>query len=374
VKLAPALVFLAGLTACRDRESPKPLESEHHRVVDPPGAKDVRALPPYAIRADGVGPFKLGASLSDLNDLLRSGPHLAQIDISHVIRLSVLRAEEAAVLIGGEPQGKASFVAIVGAQAARTESGIHVGSTRAELARELGSPLVELDRARDWRVVVPSQMPELRAVLDGDRVVGLVVAPRDPAAKDAPEGCARPAVDGSDTGRTRFGACLSGAGDVVSIDGEELAIRTQDDKWLGALTVRDAVFAAPVRAPDGRDELFVVTRVDEANASTWSIAGYRLDGTRLVHVVESTPVYQLTAANARWIGSDLKDLDLYLDIASRADGIEVGGLLTTHVGGNLRDLLVLSPVQVPRVHRKSPSVETGDAGIPGAAPARAGTP
>ena len=371
MKLATALVALvAGLAACHDRDRPKALESEHHRVVDPPAQKGVRPLPPHAIRADGVGPFKLGASLSDLNDLLRSGPHLAQIDIPRVIRLSVLRAEEDAVLIGGEPQGKASFVAIVGAQAARTESGIHVGSTRAELEHELGAPLVELDRARDRRVVVPSQMPELRAVLDGDRVVGLVVAPRDTATKDTSDTCVRPAVDGSDAGRTRFGACLSGSGDVVSIDGEELAIRTQDDKWLGALTVRDAVFAAPVRAPDGRDELFVVTRVDEAGASTWSLAGYRLDGNRLVHVGEPTPVYHLTAANARWIGSDLKDLDLYLDITSHADVIEVGGLLTTHSGGNLRDLLVLSPVQVPRVHRKSPSAETGDA----AAPARATTP
>ena len=367
MKLAVALVFLASSAGCRDRDRPKVGETEHHRVVDPP-AKDVRALPPHAIRADGVGPFKLGASLSDLNDLLRSGPHLAQIDIPHVIRLSVLRAEDEAVLIGGEPQGKASFVAIVGAQAARTESGIHVGSTRAELESALGQPLLELDRARDPRVIVPSTMPELRAVLDGDRVIGLVVAPPDAAAKETPDTCTRPTSAGSDATRERFGACMTGSGEVVSVDGDEVAIRTQDDKLLGGQRIPGIVFAAPVRAADGRDELFVITRVIEPTARTWSVTGYRLDGLRLVRVVDPYPVYQLTAANARWIGSDLGDLDLYLDVTSRADGIEVGGLLTTHVGDKLRDLLVLAPVQVPRVHRKSPSGEAGNVGIPDAAP------
>ena len=86
-------------------------------------------------------------------------------------------------------------------------------------------------------------------------------------------------------------------------------------------------------------------------------------------MVEPQAVYQLTAANARWIGSELNDLYLYLDLTSHADGIEVGGLLTTRVSSNLRDLLVLAPVQVPRAHRKSPSGEASDAGIPDAAPA-----
>ncbi len=382
MKLAIALTVW-GLLACRDHDRPKVEETErHNRVIVDPSAKAVRALPPHAIHADGIGPYKLGASLSDLNDLLRSGPHLAQIDIPHVIRVTVLRAEQDdAVLIGGEPQGKATFVSVVGAQAARTESGIHVGSTRAELVRELGAPQLELDRARDPHVLVPASMPELRLVLDGDRgkpgdrVVGLVVAPRDGKdgkdGKDANanEGCTRPALEGSDATHVRFGACMSGSGDIVTVDSDELSIRTQDDKPLVSQTVHNVVFAAPLRAADGRDELYVVTRVDEPSARTWWLAGYRLDGTRLQHVVEPKDVYQLTAANARWIGSELGDLDLYLDLTSHADGIEVGGLLTTRVNTNLRDLLVLAPVQVPRTHRKSPSGEAGDAGIPDAAPA-----
>ena len=361
-------LLLVVLASCGNHDRPKVEETErHNRVIDPP-AKEVRALPPHAIRADGVGPYKVGASLSDLNDLLRSGPHIAQIDIPNVIRVSVLRAEDNnEILIGGEPQGKATFVSVVGGDVARTESGIHVGSTRAELVRALGAPEIELARARDPRIVVPAAMPELRAVLAGDRIVGLVVAPRDPASKEASDACVRPVVDGD----RRFGACLSGTGDVVTVEGDELSVRSQDDKLLALQHVPNISFAAPVRGPDGRDELYVVTHTDDAETRTWSIVGYRLEGTHLGRVVDLQPVYQLTAANARWIGSELRDLDLYLEVSSRSDGIEVGGLLTTHAGEKLRDLLVLAPVQVRRLRAKSAPPEAGDAGVPAAAPAGA---
>ncbi|HEX4454025.1 MAG TPA: hypothetical protein VH143_24345 [Kofleriaceae bacterium] len=366
MKLA-VLLALLSIAACRgSSDEPKLEDTERHsRLVEPP-AKAVRALPPHAIRADGVGPYKLGASLSELNDLLPSGPHIAQIDIANVIRVSVLRAEDGAVLIGGEPQGKAAFVSVVGALVARTESGVHVGSTRAELVQALGAPLVDLDHARDPHIIVPAQMPELRAVLDGDRVIGLVVAPasKDKAPADA---CTRPAIEttGSDGTRLRFGACMSGNGDVVSLDGDELSVRTQDDRMLASVPVHGAVFAAALRAPDGRDEVYVVSRVDEPTARTWSVAGFRLEGARLVRVTEPQVVYQVTTANARWIGADLRDVDLVLDIAGRADGIEVGGLLTTRVTANgsasLRDLLVLAPFQVPRLHRKSGAADNAAA-------------
>jgi hypothetical protein len=354
-----ALVVPIGLAACRANDEPKLEDTERHsRVVEPP-AKAVRALPPHAIRADGVGPYKLGASLSELNDLLPSGPHIAQIDITNVIRVSVLRAEDGAILIGGEPQGKAAFVSVVGAQVARTESGIHVGSTRAELVQALGAPIVDLDRARDPHVIVPAQMPELRAVLDGDRVIGLVVAPasKDKAGGDA---CARPAIEnaGSDATRSRVGACMSGTGDVVALDGDEVSVRTQDDRLLAAVTVHGAAFAAPLRAPDGRDEVYVVSIVDEAAARTWSVAGFRLEGARLVRTIEPQAVYQITTANARWIGADLHDVYLFLDVGGRGDGIEVGGLLTTRGSASLRDLLVLAPLQVPRLHRKSGATDS----------------
>jgi hypothetical protein len=88
----------------------------------------------------------------------------------------------------------------------------------------------------------------------------------------------------------------------------------------------------------------------------------RIEGARLVRVVEPTPVYQLTAANARWIGAELRDLDLYLELRGRRDAIEVGGLLTTRSADRVRDVVEISPVPVPRKRLKPPSAEASDGG------------
>src|SRR5439155_5632276 len=136
-----------------------------------------RPLPPHAIRADGVGPYRLGAPLADLVDLLPSGPRIATIEIPGVVHRSILHAEDDTIVIGGEPAvGKASFVAVIGSEVARTESGVHVGSTRAELVHALGAPAEDPERARDPRLIVPTGMRNARVVLEGDRVAALVIA------------------------------------------------------------------------------------------------------------------------------------------------------------------------------------------------------
>ena len=58
------LLMLVACSACSDHDhAEQQSESERqHRVIDPP-VKGVRALPPHAIRADGVGPYRLNASL-----------------------------------------------------------------------------------------------------------------------------------------------------------------------------------------------------------------------------------------------------------------------------------------------------------------------
>ncbi|MBS1121261.1 MAG: hypothetical protein H6Q90_3489 [Deltaproteobacteria bacterium] len=129
------------------------------------------------------------------------------------------------------------------------------------------------------------------------------------------------------------------------------------------LRVPNLVFAAPLRSQEGRDELVIVTRTDEPQQRTWALIVYRLDAGKLVRVVDSTPLYQLSSAQTRWIGADLREVDLYLELASRSDGIEVGGLLTTHTGDKIRDVVLISPVQVARKHGKSVAGEPGDVGI-----------
>jgi len=252
---------------------------------------------------------------------------------------------------------------VVGSQIARTETGVQVGSTRDELIRALGQPSVELDRARDPHVIVPSNLRELRAVMDGDRVVGLVVAASESPSKPEGSGCVRPVGDDK-----KVGACVTGAPEFASLDNDWLVVRAAEgDKILDKVKLPNAIFLGPVRASDGRDELVAVITTEDAQVRTSRLVAFRWDTNRLVLVADA-PVYTLTATNARWIGSSLHDLDLALEVVNRGDTFEVGGLLTRRSGDKLRDLLVLSPVQVPRKRPKPATADatpatTGDAGV-----------
>jgi hypothetical protein len=364
VRIIAALLVLA---ACSDHGKPEVKRDPERarRVVEPP-PPGVHALPPYPIRNDGVGPYRLGATLAEVLEQLPSGPRIAQFNIPGIVHRDLLRAEDDAILIGGEPQGRASFVAVVGGKVARTvpeagaASGIHVGSTRDELVEALGEPIDDPERASDPRIVRPSSMKNLRAVINDDRVVALVVMAdggREPPAAGSGE-CQRPAPDPDKP--HSFGACLGAGGEVVSYDGGEITV-TAHDKTAHA-PVPGLVFAAPLRADGGRDELIAITRSDEPQTRTWSIEAYRLEGNLLRHSLERTQLYQLTAANARWIGAELRDLELYLELTSHPDSIEVGGLLTTGEGDKIRDIVVISPVPVARRHPKPVPSEPVDAG------------
>jgi hypothetical protein len=370
------LVAVLALAACGDRERPhaqSETAKQAPRVLDP-APQNVRALPPHAIRADGVGPYKLGLTLEHLGTQIPSGGRNAQVEIENVVHLSVLHAEEDAILIGGEPLGRATFVAVVGPQIARTESGVQVGSTRDELTRALGAPVVDPDRTRDPRIVIPSNLRELRAVMIGDRVAGLVISASDTPTKA--EGCVRPAPADD----KKIGACVTGAPDFASLENDELVVRTADtDKVVAKVPMPNAVFVGPIRAADGRDELIAIVRVEDVaeTEKSWWLVAFRWDGAHLVRTLERDrwPLYQLTATNARWIGSTLADLDLALEVQNRGDTFEVGGLLTRRSGDKLRDLLLLSPVQVPRKRSKFvapdvPASGSSDAGT-GSAPASA---
>src|SRR5439155_5370278 len=146
----------------------------------------------------------------------------------------------------------------------------------------------------------------------------------------------------------------------------DLLPRAEAEKVLAR--VPGLAFAVVLRDPgDGHDELVAIAHSDDPQQRMWSLRAFRSEGTRFVPSVEPTALYQLTAANARWIGAELKDLDLYLELRSRPDAIEVGGLLTTRNGDKLRDVVMISPVVVPRKHAKSAGTEPADAGTSDAA-------
>jgi hypothetical protein len=363
------LGFGCALAACgnRQRENREvPHDAQRVRRVIEPSTDRVGPLPPYAIRADGVGPYKLGEKLSDLLERLASGPRIALFEIPGVVHRNVIRAEDDTILIGGEQASIASFVAVVGSEVARfTESGVHVGSTREELVAALGPPIDDPGRAHDPRLLVPSTLPSVQAVLDGERVSAIVVTSATAPPRSIAD-CPRPSPT-----EKAIGVCLTGAGELLQVEGDQVAIRSADGERTLASPPKFSglVFAAPLRGGDGRDELVAVTRSDEAGARRWWVLAYRLEGSRLVRTVDVTQVYQLSTTSARWIGAaDVRDVELYLELTSRPDGIEVGGLLTTMVTARgatkIRDVVVISQVTVPRRRGKSAPLEPSDAGVP----------
>lgn len=378
IRHAPILLAALTLVACGNRHDPNgqnPVREEprSRRVIEPP-VGIVRPLPPHLISTAGVGPYRLGDRLADLLQQLPSGPRLAVFEIPGVLHRSLIRAEEDdSVLIGGESGSVASFVAVLDPQVARTESGIHVGSTREDLAK-MGDPLVDPTRAHDPRIVIPAAMRNLRIVFPDrttDRVAAIVVtADTTPPPRTADVGiCARPA----DT-LGSFGTCMLGSppGELVTVDGADLYVRSADTERIVAAMRLPAgvVFVRPLRV-EGRDELVVITRTDETTARTWSLTAYRVESGRLLRSVEPSVLYSISAANARWIGVELRAIDLVLELVAGRDVIEVGGLLTTDAESSeahspWRDVVVISPVSVTRRHGRSAPAD-GSSAVEGSA-------
>lgn len=163
-----------------------------------------------------------------------SARNASQFSLPGVIQCDILRAEDNAILIGAEPQGKATFVGVMRADVARTEavdardpdrdrSRIHVGSTRAEVERALGSRLDDPDRAQDPRIMIPTGLRNTRILLEDDHAVAFVVATEPERAKEAvnENACARPAGNRE---QHTFGVCLSQSGELARYNGDELSL------------------------------------------------------------------------------------------------------------------------------------------------------
>jgi len=213
--------------------------------------------------------------------------------------------------------------------------------------------------------VIPGGLRNARMILEADRVSAIAIVADSPAAADPPgkDECPRPAPTDK-----AIGACLTGVGELVEIGDNEITVRAPDtEKAITTFKVPNVVFAAPLRAADGKDELVVITRTDEPGLRSWTIVAFRFDGGKISKTIEPTPLYQVSSANARWIGTEVANVDLYVELASRADSIEVGGLLTTRTGAEAtRDVVVISTVSVPRRRGKSAASDGGTGELPDA--------
>jgi hypothetical protein len=363
-----ALLVIALFAGCdRDQaaQPPKREPQPPRRIIEPPATGAVRQLPPHAIRADGVGPYKLGDKVAALQQQLPSGPASVRFEIPGIVRTSVIRAEQdASVIIGGESAGTVTFVAVVGgSEIARTEkSNVHVGSPASELERALGPIVSDPERATDPHLVIPSQLRNLRVVVEDDRVAAITVTSDPTTARTMPESsCTRPDVK---LRANEDASCLTPAGEVIAIDGNDILVRgATSEAKIASLKIPNLVFAAPLRnVGEGRDELVAITSSEDNGERKWSLVAYRLEGTRFLRVIDNEVVYELSNAQTRWIGAELRDVQLYLELTSQPDGIEVGGLLTTHAGSKTRDVAVISPIRVGRKTGKSTGGDASSAG------------
>ncbi|MEZ4404075.1 MAG: hypothetical protein R3B06_28900 [Kofleriaceae bacterium] len=346
------LVIVAALVGCRgDRPTEvERREAPPRRVIDPPRT-DVRALPPHAITADGVGPYKLGMTMAQIVAAVPSGPRIALMQIPGVVDHSLVR--DAGISIGGERQGDASFISVERVAVARTADGVGVGTSRDALTAALGPAEVDDRIARDPTLWVGRGLPGTRFVMFDDRVGALVVMPRPaPLLPAAPEpGCARTVAAEDAVPATAQGACLEGA-DAVAAVGAQVMVYDGKGRKLAGIDVPGLRWVAPLRGQSGRDELVAASQLNDDDGRRYGVTVLGFEAGRLVRLAE-VEAYRLTETSAAWIGARLDDLDLRLEFVRSGDELRIGGLLVHRGTSAVVDAAPLLPVTV-RVTRRAP--------------------
>jgi len=354
------------------------------RVIGAP-PRHVRALPPHAIGVEGVGPYKLGVSMSQILSTLPSGPRMALLQIPGVLDYTVVRDE--GLLVGGERQGPATFIAIVRQSIARTEAGISVGSPLEAVEQSLGPTLVAPSVVRDPALWVGAKLPNARFVIGEGRVIGVMLTGGSatsaamvaqvavdgdagvPAARCDRSASARD-FTGAAAGVTFAAACLGGA-DGVGVAGDLVVVAAKSAgdaraRRVATTEVRGLRWAAPIEIDRGRDEIVAVAENRDGDVRKFTVVALRLEGGKLVRVAESD-AYRLDEQRAAWIGATLDELALHLVVRLDGDELVAGGVLVHEGRSGNRELAPLLPVTIRRRGRTAeierPRVEAVDAGV-----------
>jgi len=376
---------------CRDDSDP-PRSTDTPRVRrlirTPPGK--IRAVPPHAIHAGGVGPYKLGALLNDALDLVSGGPRVVVLNFEGVVDSHYIPAEEGTIIIGASRSEKPiSFISILDAKIAKTKSGLSVGASMTRLEKELGKPNKKAAALRDPRIVTFDKFPTIRFVVTGDKVRAAMIsgapapknqqpapvappkAPDDPPAKNAKKDKkpkAKPKAKlckpGSlaahekdilvEAGTTAFSSpqvaygCFAGDepsamvrdGDRITIVvGEPGKFRVQSRTQLSGTT-----FAAVMDINRDRRHEIAVTRVERNRKRMLAkVEVFRVEGNRLQRLA-SKAIYILMRETVEWTGVRLADVQLLLELAVRNRKLEVGGLFLHNGTSGARMMAPLLPV------------------------------
>src|SRR5262249_49143853 len=154
----------------------------------------VHAYPPLSIYPDGVGPYLLGKDMRDVLRALPEGPRLELLQLGRYANWHIVRSEGGSLIIGADvkTQNRVGFVAVLGADVARTTTGLGVGATGAELMKVLGKPEEPGDMVRDRRIVQFADLPGVRFFTDASldtpperiKVVAVMIANESKAPAD----------------------------------------------------------------------------------------------------------------------------------------------------------------------------------------------
>ncbi len=409
--LSCALLAWAGLAACSDHSSPPQAydASRVRRVFEPPPG-GVRAVPPHAIRSEGVGPYLLKAPLKDVLELLPRGPRVVLMEIDRVVDYSLVEAEGGSLLIGVQRPG-VSFVTVLDKEIARTENDVGVGTGVKDLRNVMGPETRAPNLLRDPRILVFDHLPNARFVIQDKAVAAILVGDYDvPRNGGSLTGTAESGAEGSQADAGVAGKAVAphcqpidvteqkeallraarleksdgpaqvvpgcfagGAVALVFTNGRLVAITGEPGKLRrgAAQAIPDLTFAGPIDVDgDGRAEIGVVTHSVEEGVLTVSVEVLRLEGSRLQRLA-ARDAYRVSAVSATWIGARLDQIDLLLDMSARFETLELGGLYVQRSGERVRNVAPLHPVKLA-LRPKRPSSPSPPSSAAGVGPADAG--
>ena len=378
-------VFVA-LAACSDRGRPELSDDGglRPRVFRPPPSR-VRAVPPHNIHADGIGPYKLGASLGDILNLLPHGPRVELFRLASLADYSLVRSENGALLVGVRRNAGVTFVAAIEPVVARTEGGAEVGTRVAKLVEELGPSPADHNAVRDRRLVRAAGLPEALFWVEGGVVAAVVVdrvATRSKQEKP-PEGVADggvsitcgpvdKAVESDLLAAARLG---TSAFVRTSCSGGEIraAVVAWGDRWVWLAVNKGkvrrvtsgAIAGLVLAAPALVDDATVLVTVDERRSSGKLRVGLEVfrPEKQLVSI-ERSSLYELSNDNMRLAGGTVANAAIAVEVEIAEQVLIARGLYAhRRASGQLQVIAPLVPRRVELKNRgRRPARPAADAG------------
>jgi len=405
--LCAAVAMAAG---CKDGEEP-PRSTNKPRarrpLKTPPGK--ICAVPPHAIFADGVGPYKLGTPLNDALDLMAGGPRIVVVNFPGVLDYHYIPAEEGTIIIGARHSEKPiSFIGILDPKIARTKSGLSVGVPLARLVQELGKPSAKAGALRDRRVVSFDKFPGIEFVVIDGRVRAALIRGTRKAAEQPPPPEPRPGKPTGPTAkekgqatepprlpcdpnalrkyhndilaeagtnkfasaRVAYGCFYGGEAGAMVREGDRISVvggAPGKFRVITRATVSDLTVAGAIDINgDGRNEI-VLGRVERKPRELLAHAVVlRVEGPRLQRLADKV-IYSLKRDTVEWTGAKLRDIEFLLEFGLYHGRLKVGGLYFRNGRDRPRMIAPLKPalvrVRYPRFPTRIPTNKL-DAGVP----------